>query len=751
MQREAAQHAAQAAAATGALPAPTGESLMMRQLNLEAQREFMMRRGGFSSNHPFISGEVNVHPELQHRLPFNGSAGAPPTRTIPMRPEDYQRFKPEFWLNPLANNNNNNYPHHPPHHHGPQPVAFRDLAVLQNELEVRRQREVQRQNSQRTGDGRSTHESEHGADSEFQSLPWEEVVLPPGMTSFAEKARKAAEKSAKKKDKKKSSSSSFSSNSQKNMKQSGQHWFLKEKEPPAAPNNNGLQSMPPVLGTLNDSGIGDDKAKENLERTGTSRSSFGIILKDKFQKNPNVYFPENSGHVSNDDERNRGRRSSEDNHDNSDTDTLIHNMSEGSFEKEDEEIFSGTNSSFGKGSSGNSSLSPHNSMEGSPRMKAKKEPQVTMAKKTIRNYAPKESSNMLKELEANRKKKTANNSNGELLNPDERKTSVEKMIEDFHKNLPPPKSAPSAATTLASKSVRNGTMNSQISNWSVASSSASFDYQPGKKSSSHNLSVIGERVPPEGSDSADKRKFVQRIEVKAEVNPAKTPSAKAAAKTSPTSKNATKPKTSTPTKKVSEKKSSNSEVPKKLNKKEKENNSPSKSQIVPPAAATKTAKDNNVAEEDDDDFSNLRKLISEGRIAGLNEKPPAFTPPTPPTTVKSDSTAADSPRSQTNNNVKQKKKAPEVPNLHSSPSTSSSSGQSRPRKAKEAPPPPIVRPAKKESMSDEHQHNNPRKYMRESMEDLTRMDERRKKNAEIKRSPSNHETKTSKSFSDLLH
>ena len=33
---------------------------------------------------------------------------------------------------------------------------------------------------------------------------------------------------------------------------------------------------------------------------------------------------------------------------------------------------------------------------------------------------------------------------------------------------------------------------------------------------------------------------------------------------------------------------------------------------------------------DDDDFSNLRKLISEGRISGLNERPPSFVPPTPP-------------------------------------------------------------------------------------------------------------------------
>jgi hypothetical protein len=39
-------------------------------------------------------------------------------------------------------------------------------------------------------------------------------------------------------------------------------------------------------------------------------------------------------------------------------------------------------------------------------------------------------------------------------------------------------------------------------------------------------------------------------------------------------------------------------------------------------------------EDDDDEFSHLRKLISEGRITGLNEKPPSFVPPTPPSTSK---------------------------------------------------------------------------------------------------------------------
>ena len=96
------------------------------------------------------------------------------------------------------------------------------------------------------------------------------------------------------------------------------------------------------------------------------------------------------------------------------------------------------------------SLSPHNSMEGSPRMVVKKgdhsqsrtnfqttstmDSQVSLGKKTIRNYTPKESSNMLKEMEENRRKKTTGKS-GQEKSP---KAPVDRMIDDFHRNLPTP-------------------------------------------------------------------------------------------------------------------------------------------------------------------------------------------------------------------------------------------------------------------------------------------------------------------------
>ena len=73
-------------------------------------------------------------------------------RTIPLRPDDYQRFKPEYWLQ----------------NHNPNPVAFTDLAVLQSELELRRRRELHRQNSHRM--------HADGQENNFNSLPWEEII-----------------------------------------------------------------------------------------------------------------------------------------------------------------------------------------------------------------------------------------------------------------------------------------------------------------------------------------------------------------------------------------------------------------------------------------------------------------------------------------------------------------------------------------------------------------------------------------------
>ena len=336
-------------------------------------------------------------------------------------------------------------------------------------------------------------------------------------------------------------------------------------------------------------------------------------------------------------------------------------------------------------------------------------------KKTIRNYTPKESSNMLREFEnlrnnsvdwrTKQNKKPVSNKNVAKSSPSEakiieeksrasgatnleRKSSMEKMIDDFHRNLPPPPPDPRLAalaqsilpnspnnsinnektnspstkhTTnkmskaeismksdnssaapplinrhhqhLTSNNNKHGTLTSQVSNWSVASSSAaSFDYQPGgvtgsgttsynrrKSLSTDNLlpalseveygsnnkfggtspnselpSRIGERVPPEGCAAVTSNSpqpqtnssFVQRIEVKA-----------------------------SPTK------------PSKPHKEER------KSSDVK-SKSDKHRGSNEDAIEKDDEFSNLRKMIKEGRIPGLSEPPPSFIPPTPPSTSK---------------------------------------------------------------------------------------------------------------------
>ena len=182
-----------------------------------------------------------------------------------------------------------------------------------------------RQESQRTAGAGSGSSGSDGRFGNFQSLPWEEIILPPNMTSFAREKEMKQQQSSKWLSQAKSMFTGGSKDSSKRQQadpadlitgSKNGHWFLREKSPSGVaagaavavggggggsggvPSSDLLHSMPPV-GTLKDSGIGDDAAGgggnapncSNLSRTGTGRSSFGIILKDKFQRNPNVYFP----------------------------------------------------------------------------------------------------------------------------------------------------------------------------------------------------------------------------------------------------------------------------------------------------------------------------------------------------------------------------------------------------------------------------------------------------------------------------
>ena len=108
-------------------------------------------------------------------------------RTIPLRPDDYQRFRPDLWL-------------HPSH---PNPVQFHDVALLQSELEVRRRRiaqqqqvQLMRRESQRERDAKISNAHNRLPDpssmtpantnspsmlspaieNNFNSMPWEEIL-----------------------------------------------------------------------------------------------------------------------------------------------------------------------------------------------------------------------------------------------------------------------------------------------------------------------------------------------------------------------------------------------------------------------------------------------------------------------------------------------------------------------------------------------------------------------------------------------
>ena len=69
--------------------------------------------------------------------------------------------------------------------------------------------------------------------------------------------------------------------------------------------------------------------------------------------------------------------------------------------------------------------------------------------------------------------------------------------------------------------------------------------------------------------------------------------------------------------------------------------------------------------DDDDGLGNLRKLLKEGKIIGLNDKPPTFTPPSPPAKLATSSTKPNDKKQKApspgNKNKKEKRLAPPPP------------------------------------------------------------------------------------------
>jgi len=663
------------------VPSHIDEQLRFQhQMNLEAQREVLVNRG-FPTNHPLVAGEIPLNPELLGQLHFE----VPARTTLPLGPEDYQRFLPEQRRNGMT-------------------TAF-PIGALNEPLD--RDKKVTRQQSRRTAAANK--------EASFVSLPFED----------AQRKKNIRSKSTDSRDAKVKPFSLFQGGPGRlkagaetggRLSQHDQQWFMKEKHD--------LKSLPSLAS-------GPDGPENNLSRSDNKRSSFGMILKDKFQRNPNMYFP--------DTQNKHSEKSGKTSDSLSDTDTLIHNMSEGSFDKSSNNSNSiGSNKS--SCSSGKSSVS-HDSMNGTPRMKRKPDsittpteppstalllpsnPSVILNKKTIRNYTPTESTNMLRQFEGYRQNsmdrnardgKTGREAGANLA----RKSSMDQLIEDFHANLPPP--PPVARNTESSlpfsdgdsifssvqadhglvegpseRPFHAGTVTSQTSHWSVASSVASFDYHSvnsidkkakmgGKKKELVNMPSLteverespkGERIPPEGASSP---------------------------------------------------------VP--TNQKGKERN---EKDAVRPGAARGLSGRDAVADlmqstENDAELSMLHKLISEGRISGLNEKPPMFTPPTPPSKAGMKSRLPSIPASSASTG--------------STPKTPTTKSSDRPRKSRDAPKPPIHElkppPATNEIKFISGRRINSEENLTEGGTDSwRRRNPRKEARAEVQRSTSMHNTR----------
>jgi len=639
------------------IPSHIDEQLRFQhQMNIEAQREQLIKRG-FPVSHPLVSGEIPLHPELLGQLHFE----IPSRTTLPLGPEDFRRFLPEMRRNGMQS---------------AFPMGNSEFAQTTTDLNDKSSKVVRKMSKKEQSFVSLPHKDARKKDkSDNRSRSIDSQEVKPKHFSMFQGGQSWLNGGISKKD--------AQDDLKTRQSQHDQQWFMKERDD--------LKSMPPMIMT-------DDFDKSRKpSRNDKNRSSFGMILKDKFQKNPNMYFPDTRT-PSKSPEFLEPRNIKNDSL--SDTDTLIHNMSEGSFEK-GSSLSGGHSIGSNKSSrsSGKSSAS-HDSINGTPRMIRRTDsittpkepintsfliptnPSVILNKKTIRNYVPSESTNMLRNFEGNRQGFVQSKGFIENEEPQrgrenkakdknietnlERKSSMEKLIDDFHRNLPPPaknneSSIPfsdgdsmfsgshldHSLNSLNDKNAREktfkiGTVNSQTSHWSVASSAASFDY--------HSVNSIdkGKRMP-KGSNEVAKRKSHDQLHNLPSLNEDEV--GPHGIRIPPEGAASESPENSVQRKK--EKQETDS--------KQKE--------------AHHAVSDLMKSSENDDELLMLRKLISEGRISGLNEKPPPFVPPTPP--------------SKTSSNKKAEGQSPVTPKV-SQPRqyTQATKSGDRPRKSREAPKPP---------------------------------------------------------------
>jgi len=652
------------------IPSYIDEQLRFQhQMNIEAQRDQLLQRG-FPVSHPLVSGEIPLHPELLGQLHFE----IPSRTTLPLGPEDFRRFLPEMRRNgmqsafPMANSE---FAQAPSESNDKSNKIVRQMSKKEQSFVSLPHKDSKKKEKQ-DNRSRSTDSQEN------KPKPFSMFQGGQGWLNSGVHKREGGVDDLKAR-----------------QSQHDQQWFMKERED--------LKSMPPVI-------VSDDFDKTRKpNRNDKNRSSFGMILKDKFQKNPNMYFPDTRT-PSKSPEFIETRNSKNDSL--SDTDTLIHNMSEGSFEK-DSTLSGGHSLGSNKSSrsSGKSSAS-HDSMNGTPRMIRRTDsittpkepintsflmptnPSVILNKKTIRNYVPPESTNMLRNFEGNRQGSSPARTYPKQQEPErgrerkinekktesnlERKSSMEKLIDDFHRNLPPPAKNNESSIPFSDgdsmfsgshlehslnslndknsreKAFKIGTVTSQTSHWSVASSVASFDY--------HSVNSIdkNKRMSKSNNELPSKRKTHDQLNNLPSLN--EDDIGPHGIRIPPEGASAESPENSVHRKKDKRESESNEDVRKKTN-----------SNL---SHAQDAVSDLMKSSENDDELLMLRKLISEGRISGLNEKPPPFIPPTPP--------------SKTSSNKKAEGQSPKTPSKNAPPRqyTQATKSGDRPRKNREAPKPP---------------------------------------------------------------
>ena len=253
------------------------------QMNIEAHRDHLRHRG-FPKSHPLVKGEISIHPELVGQLHFG--TGTQGQSSLPLSHDDFLRFLPEMQRAGMQSSFPSNT----------DDLHLINDRKLKDKVGNHRPKEKKRS---RSSDARPRPQSMFLLGQQANYRPRQnlhnddfDLKLHDG---FGDK----------------------------------KPWYMRD-----------LGDLPSLaFQSRTDSGIGEEMWPRHRHN---NKSSFGMILKDKFQKNPNMYFPATTPPAAptvvcmSPGIKMTTRMKNDlikDEEDWSDADTLVHNMSEGSFDK----------------------------------------------------------------------------------------------------------------------------------------------------------------------------------------------------------------------------------------------------------------------------------------------------------------------------------------------------------------------------------------------------------------------------------